>query len=567
MLFADSFLKKFRRTVPWFFSLFLLGACASTKPSLRKQAKDDLIRQDFVSAEAKLLSPEVVGESKSRLLTWVELGTVAHYQGQFEKSSRYFVRAKELAKRLYTKSVSEAALTALFNANASTYEGMEYELSFVHYYLTLNYLLLSQSKSIPAWELAELRDGSNVVMEEESHPQRELSEKEQIDFLTMARAEALDWDSYLQVVRYRNRGKPFYKDDLLNKLIGAFVHRKVDRVEDRNIAKLLYQNAEELLLRSSSSYPTFNKKFEQFIDHYDKFEKLGEQAVREQFLEATPEYSRTLKSIDEDLKRLKKNEGNVLVVFEAGTVPEKREKVYTIGLSTLFSSIEDPQLRRSVEQLGFHVILEVAPEIGLPLVATAVVGSAGAGPNTTLTGAVDRVVGIEYRLPEIPLEPIVNRYSIELGKKNESKEQVPIAVVQPVSDIAYMNVKRRAAAVAAATGIRVGLKYLAVLAAAVATYQKIDGPKFLKVLAAGAVWASGKALVDATERADIRAWNMLPKWIGVAEAQLPPGEYEVTAKTEGGFRQPMGTLSVNGKDRYLLKTRLFSPPDLGAAVR
>ncbi|NUM89787.1 MAG: hypothetical protein HUU37_11320, partial [Bdellovibrionales bacterium] len=71
------------------------------------------------------------------------------------------------------------------------------------------------------------------------------------------------------------------------------------------------------------------------------------------------------------------------------------------------------------------------------------------------------------------------------------------------------------------------------------------------------VWMAAKKAVDATERADIRSWNTIPGWIGVAEAQLKPGTYQVELQT-GGARESLGELVVPKEGVAFLRARRFS---------
>lgn len=59
-------------------------------------------------------------------------------------------------------------------------------------------------------------------------------------------------------------GKSGYKDDLISKVWGAFIHEQFDNFENRQIALQLYKDAKTVLLKNYSVYPTFNKKNKAF---------------------------------------------------------------------------------------------------------------------------------------------------------------------------------------------------------------------------------------------------------------------------------------------------------------
>lgn len=551
-------------------ALVFLSACGTARSGLRDKARDHFLRGELEAAETEILNPEVIAEAKSRLLTLLELGSIAHYQGSFEKSNIYLFQAKNLARRLYTKSIREQIATGLLNDNAASYVGMDYEISMMHYYIALNFLFLSQTQTIPAWHMKELRDGENLIFAAQSVAARQLSQKEQVDFLLKARSELLDWNAFLQQVRNSNRGKPYYKDDLLNKVLAAYIHRTVNGSRDRNIANVLYNDAEKVLVKAYSAYPTFNSDAKNFVENYQRFSRLGVKAVKNRFINKTPDYDRAMALIGEGKKNLQSSRQSIYYVFEYGAIPKRTEKRFVIGLSTLFSSVKDPALRRSLEELSTHLILQLAPEFGLTVVGAAVVGSAVGsrdGQPQYLSDAVDSVIGFEFYLPEIPEDPKMFDFELKFTNKSDnSSTQIPVGVLSPLNDIARLNVERRANAVAFKTGVRVGLKYLAALIPAIYAYNEVDGGKFIKMLAAAAVWATGKKIVDSSEAADIRAWNLLPKWIGGVEANLKPGSYSVTAiANPTGDRKEfsLGDIVVDpNRPRKVFKGRILTSDNL-----
>ncbi|MBI4404054.1 MAG: hypothetical protein HY537_07835 [Deltaproteobacteria bacterium] len=547
-------------------ALCFLCSCATTRRSLRLQAKDAFVQGRFAEAETMLSSSQVVGEEKNRLLTLMELGTIAHYAGDYEKSNRFLLRAKDIAKELYTVSVSEQIATGLLNDNSASYAGMDYEVSAIHYYIITNFLLMSAEGKIKAWSMPLIQHKKNTIFEAEQHPERILTAKEQTDFLSKARSEALAWDSFLETIRQRNKGHPYFKDDLLAKLLGAYIHRNTGQSSEKTIAKILYQDARNILVRSYSLFPTFNGTSEKYLDNYSKFAELGESLVKERFVLPT-EYYQSLDRFISERSKVSDTKNKVVLILEAGTIPEKTTKIYTVGLSTLFGQIQDPVLRSVIEQLGTHVILETAPSVGVGLVAVAltgaIMGEVEGGPNKPqhISQAIDKAIGFEFKLPSIPKVKTDTEFVIKFTRADGKEFQTPAVIVNPFNDIAYLDVERRAAGIATKTGIRVGLKYLAALIAAITVYQKTPEPEFLKVATGTATWIAGKKLVDATESPDTRAWAMLPMNVAISEIELTPGNYHLTALPKnGGVPFDLGTIAVkNGTPIHLFKRRLFSP--------
>lgn len=539
----------------------LVSGCSSASKKLRHEIRDDFVASRFSDVDLKLHQPELLSESKNRLVTLFDLGMVAHAQGQYERSNRYFYRAKEIAKELYTDSVTEQILTGIKNDTSATYPGTDYENGLVYYYIVLNHLMMAQAGKIPAWEMPELKIKDHVVFAHEAHAEKIMNAREKKEALGRARAEVLAWDSFLQTVRNRNKGEPYYKDDLLAKILAAYVHRMIGGRDDLQTAKILIQDADKLLVKSYSSYAAFNTKHEQYVSNYSKFEQMGDAAVTEQMIDPTDQY----KGLSAMLDRAEKQPGNVMVLIDTGIIPEKKEKVYTVGLSSLFGAIEDPKLREQLESVSTRVLLEMAPRLGLMYVSASVLGAATSSSERSphyISEAADRMVGFEFKLPTIEKTPSGSSFKIVATRQSDSKVfEFSSNIVEPINDIAYLNVERRSAAVVTKTAIRVGMKQLAAVLGAIAVYRKAPDPEWVKALAATAAYVAAKKLIDSSEEADTRAWNLLPREVQIAQFQLEPGIYRLRAEgISSGSSRTIDLGVVEIKDIHspkVLSTRVF----------
>ena len=305
----------------------LLSACSSGGMTERAKSLDHLVQLQYADAEKDLTDAKILGDKKNRLLTLLELGTVAHYEGNFEKSNIFLFKAKAVYRELYTDSVREQIATGLLNDNSASYVGMDYEISMLHYYITKNFLLLNASTQIAAWQEPARIVDKETVIPELSGTARTLSSNDRVDFLVKARAELLDWNSFLSEVREQNRGQPYFKDDLLNKIFAAYVHRLIGSNQDRSIADSLYKDAKDVLVKAYCAYPTFNSEWQKFIDNYEKFPQLGVSAVREKFVQATPSFTQTAAQIDLAAKK----DSNVMLLIELAEIPKRIEHRYMIG--------------------------------------------------------------------------------------------------------------------------------------------------------------------------------------------------------------------------------------------
>ncbi len=554
---------------------FNFTGCGHTR-SVRLQARDDLENGKLIEAEQKLISKDVVSEAKSRFLTLVELGTVAHTAGDYEKSQLFFEKAREMAAKLYTTSATEKAATFIFNDNSQTYPGLDYEVSMVHYFLVMNNLMMYQEGKVKAWEMPLIQEDGKTIFDARKVVERLLDRKQANELLSRARADVLAWDSILEVVRQKNRGQAAYKDDIGSKMLAAFVHRTVATPSDLGTARILYQNAADLMIKSYAMFPTFNSAYGKYVAQYASLPSMKESELKGGVIQPTAKYDALEKYIHFSSERVAKKEGNTLVILESGMIPEKKEKVYNVGLGSVINGIEDRTTREIVTFIGAEVLINFAPMI---LVAGVIEESIdqeedrknGVSDRDSRDGykainrGIDKAVGFKFKLPYIAKLPNDVEYKVVLTAMDGKKIEVPTVVVDPVGDFAWNEVDQKSSSVNVKTGVRVGLKYLIPLISAYKTYTnlKANAGEFLASTAATAVWIAGKKVVDATESADIRAWNMLPQNICMMEAQIPAGKYTVAAvgsRASETWNIDLGHFEVDGTRKNFLKKRVFYMP-------
>ncbi len=77
------------------------------------------------------------------LLYFLDTGMLSHLAGKYKKSSTAFEKAKRLAERLYTKSVSAESVSFLTNDSKKPYDGEDYEIGMIYLINALNYAALN----------------------------------------------------------------------------------------------------------------------------------------------------------------------------------------------------------------------------------------------------------------------------------------------------------------------------------------------------------------------------------------------------------------------------------------
>jgi hypothetical protein len=117
----------------------LLTGCA-TYSDQQGELRPLLANADYDAALAKL---ESLG-GKDRLLYELERGLVLHYAERWAESNEAFEAAERTADDLYTRSVSEGALSLFTNDTAISYRARPFELAMVPYYRALNYVCLGE---------------------------------------------------------------------------------------------------------------------------------------------------------------------------------------------------------------------------------------------------------------------------------------------------------------------------------------------------------------------------------------------------------------------------------------
>ena len=85
-------------------------------------------------------------KEKEKVLFYLDMGMLYHYDGDYVKSNEFLTEAEYAIEDLYTKSVGKAAASMLLNDNALDYFGEDYEDIYLNIFKALNYLHLNKSE-------------------------------------------------------------------------------------------------------------------------------------------------------------------------------------------------------------------------------------------------------------------------------------------------------------------------------------------------------------------------------------------------------------------------------------
>jgi len=495
------------------------SGCASADQGRLKESREKFLAGDAAGAESLLYSHEVLEHSGSRLQHYLWLGSVAMSQGLFEKALFYFERARALALELRSDH-------GAFDWISKDYKSNPVEFSHLHAYLVLGNLLLAEAGKTPAWSIPELKlKNGTLLFPAQAFPARTYSAAQVAEFQTKARAELLAWDRFLTALKRSRSDQKSFQEDVFARILGGYVHGGSATPRERRTGELLLMQAKEHLDPGDSLLPGL--------------------------LDRMAERSRSNAS----------SRAGTLFLAEAGVIPAYKKKRVVIGISLLFKGIEDPMLRAQLEQIGFRVLLEFAPEFGLIAFTGAMVGAATADDDDApkfLSDAVDQGLGFELSFPAMKLPDPALKAVLELKEGEKTQVEVPLKVVNPVQGVLAKELRVRMEQEWGKKAMKAGIEYLAILIPAVKAYQAADREQdFLKKLAILAGYFMAKKALDRMNEPDLRSWALLPRvWFG-EQLEFAPGSYagKLRIQSEGVERTfDLGVLDLRpGGDQILYR--------------
>ena len=133
--------KVFRCLLPaLLLAVFLFGCTTYNEPFVEV---DEAARNGNYGTAISRLSGEDRDEfysEKEKVLYYLDLGMLHHYNRDWQESSNNFEEAEMLIEEYFTKSVSQAATSFLLNDNAMNYAGEDYEDIYLNIFKAINYI-------------------------------------------------------------------------------------------------------------------------------------------------------------------------------------------------------------------------------------------------------------------------------------------------------------------------------------------------------------------------------------------------------------------------------------------
>ena len=431
---------------------------------------------------------------ESKLLLFLEKGLLEHSKGNYRQSIIDFEKAREIYKSLYTSSLSKGVQSLIANDNYKHFFGATYERSLIHFFLSLNHFLLHQDPG--------------------------LTDKEKRIQLFAARAEILSWDSFLAEQMGEKKGQSVFKNDLLARVFGGFIHEYVGTREDREVALQLYKDAKSILFKNYNAYQVYNISYKKFVKDFDKLHLIKTEEVKNNYVSETG-FQKELKEflnykileLSKRKRRHKKLKDNITILLQRGIIPEKVAKVEYFPLGTVMASSNQNLYQYASRDL--HI-------------GYAPYHYRSYNNNYSFGGAL----AIKFEVPVIRYRPIREKISVNILDTNGKQvREEKMVLISPMGEIAEQALAEDAPARYRRIGLRLATKYVAAIGASYATYmglRKRLGAGLAKAIAIGQFAMTSK-MIQNSEKADIRYWSTLPNDVRMATFHLPPGNYRLRA--------------------------------------
>jgi tetratricopeptide (TPR) repeat protein len=508
-------------------ALVLITGCAGNQKAIIKY-RELVQKKDYKSALDVMKGDSIYTDEESRLLKYLELGTLHLYSGEYYQALQNFDKAHDLSDKLFTVSISKKLAGALGNQSADNYYGERYERSLIRYYTILAHYNLYEKGSYEAFT-EEIRDAKGKVISTRKVEPVILDESKKRFHLTAAKSVLIEWNSILDDFKKTSAGEVTYKDDLLAKFVGAVLHEKADNSSDKQIALGLYKESKNTIFRYYNSYQSFNTKFKDFNNDYKKLAEMDTGLVQKNYVATTPLSSALLSYSDEQIKGMNNGErDNVYLVWHEGLISSKEIKKYDFPVGLQSAKVT---VGTATDFIGFskHALV-----------------------------IVDQVIPkIQFEMPTIPYRANNEDLKLVVKKAGNIVAEKSGLLVDPLSEMAYYTMDSEATSNLVKVGTRVAAKHLAALGGAYLTYKNLKasmGDGFALISGTAAYNLASRGIAE-TERADLRSWMTLPNQVRMNSFKLAPGEYELySINSATKVENLLGRFNVQASEKVSLKT-------------
>lgn len=490
--------------------MLCLSACSSTGYRVQQQKLLSSLKNNNISSAKDVVNgKDFYNEKRNEFLNNVEKGTVYYLDKSYFQALKYFEKAEAICNESSIKIKNK--LKAGFNTNLDYYYCERYEKSMLYFYLSLVHYNIYYTGRYENFETKD-KDGKKVI-----ESKKMLNNYEKLLHLEASRSVVMSWDSLLSSYKKEFGGKSVYKDDMIAKLWGGYIHEQFDNFENRQIALQLYKDAKNVLLKNYNIYPVFNKKNDLFEKNYNKFYNMDLTKIKKNYIENTEFASELLEFIDEKIKKLSSHKkDNFTIILKEDFISAKKAK--KVGISIPL----DILILGGDDKAG---ILEFS------LMA--------------LSSSPDGLPTIEFELPYIEEKQVNNNYYVVILNKNKSKiVEFPIVLANPNSSIAYDELKNKMTALYSKIATNVATKHALALISAYSIYKQ--NPSTGVLLSALLSYKIAAATINESTKADLRYWVSLADNIRIGSTLLQEGDYfvEIYKQSKNGLKHKVKTENI-----------------------
>ncbi len=494
----------------YFIFLFIFFICSCSNTISNREASfsiyNSVMNKNYQEALQMAQSDNFYSDENSKLLKLLDIATLQYLNKNFYQSLKYFEKAKELSDNLYTKSLSRKALSA-WDANLDIYYGETYELSLIRFYISLvNYNIYQQGF------YEEYIDENGIII-----PKKELTNNEKLFHLNYARSIIIEWDSFLKSIQNEEYGEAKYKNDLLAKIWGSFIHLEFNDKNDNQIALQLYKDIDNVLLQNYNMYSIFNQKYSNFNKDFKKLSTLNYRQLYTNYIEET-NYSRELQEYaNKNIRNLQKNRKDNLVVL-------------------VKNNLISP---KTVKQI----------EIPFPLTMFGTNGGALYEFAQIIMLTNGNIPYILVEIPEININKNINQYRLDVyDLENNQVATTNLVLVEPLSYIAKKELEDKIVEIQTKIISRITTKYLAAIAASYSLYNQDNSmSKFNALL----TFQASSKLINETSRADIRYWITLLSDAQIGGIILPNGKYIIKIIQNNNEEIYQEEIEINNNTKFI----------------
>jgi hypothetical protein len=127
-----------------FMAMIFLGGCASNMTGYYSGLRQDIVKENYEDAADKVSKYKEKYGTNNVLMFYLDTGIINHYAGIYEISQNNFEAAKKTFDDYYTKSISAAAASFVYNDSSLPYYGEDFESIHITVFNALNYILNGQ---------------------------------------------------------------------------------------------------------------------------------------------------------------------------------------------------------------------------------------------------------------------------------------------------------------------------------------------------------------------------------------------------------------------------------------